>query len=100
MLKYPPYGKLAAIIISGANQVQTGQVAEAFGKTAPQTADIEVLGPAPAPLFLLRDKYRYRLMLKTSRQINIQQILAKWRQMVRVPSTVKVEIDIDPYSFM
>ena len=100
MLKYPPYGKLAAIIISGANQVQTGQVAEAFGRTAPQTADIEVLGPAPAPLFLLRDKYRYRLMLKTSRQINIQQILAKWRQMVCVPSTVKVEIDIDPYSFM
>ena len=100
MLHYPPYGKLAAIIISGANQVQTGQVAAAFGKTAPQTNDIEVLGPAPAPLFLLRDKYRYRLMLKTSRNINIQQVLAKWRQMVRVPSTVKVEIDIDPYSFM
>lgn len=100
MLHYPPYGKLAAIIISGANQVQTGQVASAFGKTAPHTSDIEVLGPAPAPLFLLRDKYRYRLMLKTSRNINIQQVLAKWRQMVRVPSTVKVEIDIDPYSFM
>jgi primosomal protein N' (replication factor Y) len=100
MLGYPPYGKLAALIISGANQMQTSQVATAFGRTAPHTENIEVLGPAPAPLFLLRDKYRYRLLLKTARNINIQQVLLTWRQMVRVPSSVKVEIDIDPYSFM
>lgn len=100
MLGYPPYGKLAALIISGANQMQTSQVATAFGRTAPHTENIEVLGPAPAPLFLLRDKYRYRLLLKTARNINIQQVLQTWRQMVRVPSSVKVEIDIDPYSFL
>lgn len=100
MLLYPPYGKLAALIISGKNQQQTAQVAAAFGKTAPETEHISVLGPAPAPLFLLRDRYRYRLMLKTARNINIQQILREWQKMVRVPSSVSVEIDIDPYSFM
>ena len=99
MLHYPPFGKLAALIISGSNQQQTAAVAAAFGKTAPNTDNISVLGPAPAPLFLLRDKYRYRLMLKTMRNINIQQVLSQWLKMVKVPSTVRVEVDIDPYSF-
>ena len=100
MLKYPPYGKLAALIISGANQTQTAQVAAAFGRMAPHTEYIEVLGPAPAPLFLLRDKYRFRLLLKTARNINIQQVAKQWLSMIKVPSNIKVEIDIDPYSFM
>lgn len=100
LLKYPPFGKLAALIISGADQRQTAQVAAAFGKTAPHNDYIEVLGPAPAPLFLLRDKYRFRLMLKTARSINIQKVIEQWLQMVKVPSTVRVEVDIDPYSFM
>lgn len=100
ILHYPPYGKLAAIIISGANQQKAAAVAAAFGHTAPQTENISVLGPAPAPLFLLRDKYRYRLMLKTTRNINIQQVLQQWLQMVQIPPSVQLEIDIDPYSFM
>ncbi len=99
ILHYPPYGKLAALIISGTNQQQTGAVAAAFGRTAPDTENISVLGPAPAPLFMLRDKYRYRLMLKTTRNINIQQVLREWQKMVKVPSSVRVEVDIDPYSF-
>ena len=100
VLGYPPYGKLAALIISGADQYTTGAVAAEFGKTAPHTDYVSVLGPAPAPLFLLRDRYRYRLMLKTAKNINIQEVLAQWLQMVKVPSAVKVEVDIDPYSFM
>jgi primosomal protein N' (replication factor Y) len=76
------------------------EVAACFGRTAPHTDNISVLGPAPAPLYLLRGRYRYRLMLKTTRNINIQQVLHEWRNMVKIPSTVKVEIDIDPYSFM
>ena len=59
-----------------------------------------MLGPAPAPLFLLRDRYRYRLRLKTDKNINIQQVLQHWLQMVKVPASVKVEVDIDPYAFM
>ncbi|MBR1841029.1 MAG: primosomal protein N' [Alphaproteobacteria bacterium] len=100
LLGYPPYGKLASVIISSVNQQQAAQTANLFGQTAPRTEYINVLGPAPAPLYLLRDKYRYRLMLKTARTINIQKVLQEWLNMVNVPSIVKVEVDIDPYSFM
>lgn len=100
LLHYPPYGKLAALIISGSNQQLVAQTAAAFGQTAPSTEYVSVLGPAPAPLYLLRDRYRYRLMIKTAKTINIQSVLSEWIHMVHIPTSVNVEIDIDPYSFM
>ena len=100
LLNYPPFGKLASLIISGSNQHTTAMVAAEFGKTAPHTDFISVLGPAPAPLFMLRDKYRFRLLLKTARNINIQEVVKQWLGMVKVPPSIRVEVDIDPYSFM
>ena len=100
LLHYPPYGKLAALIVSGANATLVERVAANLGKTAPHTEHIEVLGPAPAPLYLLKDKYRYRLLLKTSRQINIQKVIKEWLAMNKIPNLIRVEVDIDPYSFM
>ena len=100
LLHYPPYGKLAALIVSGSNSALVERVAANLGKTAPHTEHIEVLGPAPAPLYLLKDKYRYRLLLKTSRQINIQNVIKQWLAMNKIPNSVRVEVDVDPYSFL
>ncbi|MBR6663857.1 MAG: hypothetical protein IKL33_03410, partial [Alphaproteobacteria bacterium] len=44
-------------------------------------------------------KYRYRLLLKTSRDIPIQEVLRQWLAKIKIPSSVRVEVDIDPYSF-
>ena len=100
MLKLPPFGKLAAVIVSGANQEQVEKIAVYLGQCAPNTEMITTLGPAPAPIFMLRGKYRFRLLLKTARAINIQEVLRAWLKRVQVPSSVRVEVDIDPYSFM
>ena len=96
----PPFGKLAALIVSGTNQEETEKTALWLGQTAPNNDYISTLGPAPAPIFMLRGKFRYRLLLKTLRNINIQVILKKWLKVVNIPSTVRVETDVDPYSFM
>lgn len=100
LLKMPPYGKLAAIIVSSTNAQAAEATAYYLGKCAPQTDFIETLGPAPAPMALLRGRYRYRLLLKTAKNINIQEILKKWIAMVKVKSNVRIDIDINPYSFM
>ena len=100
MLHLPPYGKLAALIVSGADTEATGKIAAELAKCAPRGSGIEVLGPAPAPIFMLRGKYRYRLLLKTLRNINIQVILKKWLKMINVSKSVRIEVDINPYSFM
>ena len=100
ILKLPPFGKLAAIIVSGNNQDKAEKVAVLLGKTAPNNEHITTLGPAPAPLFMIRGKYRYRLLLKTDKNINIQDIIKKWLSMVEIPASVRVKVDINPYSFM
>ncbi len=100
ILKLPPFGKLAAVIVSGANQEQTEKTAIRLGQCAPQTDFISTLGPAPAPIAVLRNKYRYRLLLKTVKNIQIQQVLKEWLRQVDIPANVRVEADIDPYSFM
>ena len=100
MLKMPPYGKLAAIIISSTNNELAETTAYLLGKCAPKTDNIQTFGPAPAPLSLLRGKYRYRLLIKTTKNINIQEVIKKWMSMVKIKSNVRVDIDINPYSFM
>lgn len=99
ILKMPPFGKLAAIIVSGANREVTDKTAAWLGQTAPNNDCITTLGPAPAPIYMLRNKYRYRLLLKTAKNIQIQEVIREWLKKVNIPSSVRVEVDIDPYSF-
>ena len=100
ILRMPPFGKLAAIIVSGANQNVTEKTAILLGQTAPNNDYISTLGPAPAPIYMLRNKYRYRLLLKTSKNIKIQEVIKEWLRKVQAPSNVRIEVDVDPYSFM
>ena len=100
LLKLPPFGKLAALIVSGDNQDMVEKTAVSLGKCAPNTDMITTLGPAPAPIFMLRGKYRFRLLLKTARTINIQEVIRTWLSRVPHSPRVRVEVDIDPYSFM
>ena len=100
ILKMPPFGKLAALIVSGTNQEETEKTAIWLGQTAPNNDYISTLGPAPAPIFMLRNKFRFRLLLKTTRNIKIQEVLIEWLKKIKIPNRVKVEVDIDPYSFM
>ena len=99
-LAMPPFGRLAALIVSGADEAKVMTVARAFGRAAPAETGLRVLGPAPAPLSLLRGRHRHRLLLKAARSIKIQAPLRAWLAMVKVPSSVRVQVDVDPYSFL
>ena len=101
----PPYSRLCGIIISGREESLVLEVAKALGKTSPQGVTeegyrIQTLGPAPAPLARLRGKYRYRLLVRADKKINMQKTVAAWVAGVKVPSTVRVYVDIDPQSFL
>ncbi len=99
LLKMPPFGKLASIIVSGIRQNEVEKIAIMLGKAAFNDGKISTLGPAPAPIYMLRGKYRYRLLLKTAKNIKIQDVLRQWLMRVKIPASVRVEVDIDPYSF-
>ena len=99
LLNMPPFGKLAGIIISGKNEAQTYKTAQDLVKTAPFMTGVDVLGPVPAPLALLRGKYRFRILVKSTKEIKLQQILSHWMTLVKIPTSVDIRLDIDPYSF-
>jgi primosomal protein N' (replication factor Y) len=96
----PPYGRLVALIVSGPNSQEVETTARALGQTYPNFEKVFVFGPAPAPLSILRGQFRWRLLLKAERTINVQVILRNWLSKVRVPNRVRVKVDVDPYSFL
>lgn len=98
-LVMPPFGRLAGLVISSPRQDFAQKAADFLGRCAPNEAGVRVLGPAPAPMALLRGKYRYRLLLQTGRRVRIQDVLKRWLSSVSLPSAVRVQVDIDPYSF-
>ncbi|TAK98674.1 MAG: primosomal protein N' [Rhodospirillaceae bacterium] len=100
LLSMPPFGRLVAVILSGPDLVAVTAVGKQLAAAAPTGDDIEVLGPAPAVLAVLRGRHRHRLLLKTGRDIRPQPIVADWLARVRIPASVRVQIDVDPYSFM
>jgi primosomal protein N' (replication factor Y) len=95
----PPYARLAGIIVSGRDESEVKYIATQLGKSAPQGNGLQTLGPAPAPFAKLRGKYRYRLLVRADKNLNIQKTIEGWLGMVKIPSTVKVAVDIDPQSF-
>jgi primosomal protein N' (replication factor Y) len=96
----PPYGKLAALIVSGPDQTQVEKTARALAAAAPRAPGLTVLGPATAPLALLRGRHRMRLLLKAERSVDVPGVLRDWIARVRAPGSVRIAIDVDPYSFL
>jgi primosomal protein N' (replication factor Y) len=97
---WPPFGRLAALIVSGRDAGAVDAAANALGRAAPNNRGIRVLGPAPAPLAMLRGRHRRRLLLKATRNTDMQKNLKLWLSRVRWPNGVRVQIDVDPYSFL
>ncbi len=96
----PPFGRWAAIIVSSEDEAEARDAARAIGGARPNVADVLILGPAPAPLSLLRGRYRYRLLINARRSVQLQDIIREWLGRLSFPQGVRVGVDIDPYSFV
>ncbi len=97
----PPFGRLAALIVSGPDKNETAAFARAFARAAPSHPDVMLLGPAEAPLALVRGRHRFRLLVHTSRTTDLQAYLRHWRRTgPRVRGAVRLQVDIDPQSFL
>ncbi|HYE00600.1 MAG TPA: primosomal protein N', partial [Alphaproteobacteria bacterium] len=95
----PPFSRLVAIIVSGEDAERVDQVADNLARTAPH-GEAEVWGPTPAPLALLRGRHRRRLLVRAPRRVAVQRLVADWLNAVPIPGNVRVQVDVDPYSFL
>jgi primosomal protein N' (replication factor Y) len=100
----PPYGRMVALVLSGPDGAAVESAARQIGARAPNQHGITVLGPVPAPLAVLRGRHRWRLLLMAPRAMKVQSVVYEWVQSVTQnecwPASVRVQIDVDPYSFL
>ena len=97
----PPFGRLAGIIVSAATRAEAESHARGLRRAAPRSADIQVLGPAEAPLALLAGRHRFRLLVQGERRSDMQEFVrAMLAAGPKVRGSVRVSVDIDPQSFL
>ncbi|MHB2267745.1 primosomal protein N' [Aliihoeflea sp. PC F10.4] len=99
--RLPPFGRLAGVIVSAATRAEAEGHARGLRQSAPQTNEIMVLGPAEAPLSLVAGRHRFRLLIHAERRADIQSFIRE--MLARGPKergSVRVNVDIDPQSFL
>ena len=97
----PPYGRLASLIVSARHKETAESAARMIAQRAPAAPRIEVLGPAEAPISIIRGRYRWRLLLKAPRELDIQAYLRAWlAEIPEIKGDLRLTVDIDPYSFL
>jgi len=97
----PPFGRLASLIVSARHKETAESVARDIARRAPAAPRIEVLGPAEAPISVIRGRYRWRLLLKAPRELDIQAYLRAWlAEIPEIKGDLRLTVDIDPYSFL
>lgn len=97
----PPFGRLASLLVSGSSREAVETYARTVALAAPPAAKIQVLGPAEAPLSVIRGRHRYRLLVKSAREADLQAYLRLWLSGVpKAKGDVRLVVDVDPYSFL
>jgi primosomal protein N' (replication factor Y) len=98
---YPPFGRLASLIISAGERSTAEGFARRLAAVAPRDEHVQLLGPAEAPLAVIKGRYRFRLLVKSARGFDLSDYLRRW--LAAGPKTkgnLKLEVDVDPQSFL
>jgi primosomal protein N' (replication factor Y) (superfamily II helicase) len=98
----PPFGRLAAVILSGSELKAVTALAEGLARAADPLHAIgaDVWGPAPAPIARIRGRHRMRLLIRADRGAPLQDALAAWISPARLKGDLRLAVDIDPQSFL
>jgi primosomal protein N' (replication factor Y) (superfamily II helicase) len=99
---YPPYTRLATLLVTGADEAQVERAAVALGdvtRGAADTREVTVLGPAPAALARLRGRHRWHVLLKGADGARVREVAAaglEWAESKSRPAGVRIAVDVDP----
>ena len=96
----PPFARLALLNLTGRNLKQLEQNAQKISSIRPQFLKVDIYGPAPAPLHRAKGAFRIRFLIRADRDVDLQKIIIGWLDQIKMPSSIRVTCDIDPYNFL
>jgi primosomal protein N' (replication factor Y) len=97
---YPPFGRLASMVITANERHEAESYGRALVSAAPKDDGVRVLGPAEAPVAVVRGRHRFRVLVKAPRAFDLSAYMREW--LAAAPKTrgnIKLQVDIDPQSF-
>src|SRR5262245_12058380 len=98
---YPPFGRLASLVVSAPERPVAESYARRLAVISPRADDVRVLGPAEAPLAVVRGRHRFRLLVKSPRAFDLSAYLREWLAAApKRKSNLKLDVDVDPQSFL
>ncbi|MFK7974481.1 MAG: primosomal protein N' [Rickettsiaceae bacterium] len=95
----PPFTKVAVMTVTGNDSTKTKKIAHELLSCAPKSS-ARILGPAEALMHKISGKYRYKLLIIVSRKFNLQKYLELWQKQIKIPSSYRLRIDIDPQNLL
>ena len=97
----PPFGRLAALIVSAPDRLAAEAHGRALARAAPKLKGVRVLGPAEAPLAMVRGRHRMRLLAQSAKRFDLPAYVRAWLAAAPPPrGGVRVAVDVDPQSFV
>jgi len=97
---YPPFGRLASLVITANERHAAESYGRALVLAAHRDEHVRVLGPAEAPIAVVRGRHRFRILVKAPRAYDLSAYLREWLAAAPKPrGNVKLEVDVDPQSF-
>ncbi len=99
--RLPPFGRMVAIIVSAKDGPSAEAHARKLAAHAPLADDVRLLGPAEAPLSMIRGRHRWRLLVSSPRNLDLSHYVRDW--LANAPparGSVRVQVDVDPQSFL
>ena len=105
---YPPFCRLVNITVSGPDERKVERGAQMFTEQLRRAAQehgvsMNLLGPAPCPLYFLRKQFRRHLLAKTKQIVKLVGLLTSWeasQARFGLSSSIKLVIDVDPDDMM
>ncbi|VAV88957.1 Helicase PriA essential for oriC/DnaA-independent DNA replication [hydrothermal vent metagenome] len=100
---FPPFGRLAAVVISAFAEAEAEAAARDFAAVAPNApsaSGIEIWGPSEPVFTVVRGRFRRRLLIRAEKHTDLSAYMHDWRAGFQIKGSVRLKIDIDPYSFL
>ena len=95
----PPFRRLAIITYLSLNEIALADYVKKLAVHKPKFEEVDIFGPAPAPIYQIKGRFRIRFLINAQKQVNIQKIIHDWNGSIRLPANINRQIDIDPYNF-
>ncbi len=96
----PPFARLASLVLSAPDPQRLQAAMQMLESSRPHYHGVDIFGPSLAPLGFLRGRHRGRALVRADKAVDIQAVIAAWLAAISLPSGVRLQVDIDPYSFV